>query len=137
MKKLVVLVLIALLLSACGGGSSQSYTSQDVIDAFQAAGLEAENPTTMAAEDYGAAPMVGEGTRFFVPSLGEGSGGRVVVADNAEDRDKLADFYISMGKESALLFSWVFVKDNTVVQINGSLDEATARQYEAALAAME
>jgi hypothetical protein len=32
-----------------------------------------------------------------------------------------------------MLFSWVFVKDNIVVQINGDLPEEQAKKYEAAL----
>ena len=42
-----------------------------------------------------------------------------------------------MGKSSALFFSWVFVKDRIVVQINGDLPEDAARKYEAALNGMK
>jgi hypothetical protein len=38
-----------------------------------------------------------------------------------------------MGKASAAFFSWVFVKGDVVVQINGDLSEDKARQYEAAI----
>ena len=41
------------------------YSSQEVADAFSAAGLEAENLRPMTRDDYGAAPFVGEGTRFL------------------------------------------------------------------------
>ena len=133
MKKVFALAAFIFLLTACGGSAAPAHTPDDVIAAFKAAGLEAETPKTMSAEDYGAAPMVGEGKRFFIPSMGENSGGRVVVCDDQADCDKLAEFYIEMGKESALLFSWVYTIDNTVVQINGSLDEDIAAQYEAAL----
>ena len=38
-----------------------------------------------------------------------------------------------MGASFAMLFSWVFVRDNILVQINGELPEAKAKQYETAL----
>lgn len=134
MKKLIVLIALILLV-ACGGGTA--VTPTDVITAFQEAGLEAETPMPMTADDYGLAPMVGEGVRFLIPSLGEDKGGRVIVTDNSEDAEKLVTYYTSLGEASALFFTWAFRNGNTVVQINGDLPESTARQYEAALNAME
>ena len=43
------------------------------------------------------------------------------------------DYYGQMGRFSAILFSWVFVKDNILLQLNGRLSEADARKYEAVL----
>ncbi|MCP4419740.1 MAG: hypothetical protein GY805_24275 [Chloroflexi bacterium] len=135
-KRIAIALSILLLTSACGGSGS-SHMPQDVIDAFQSADLEAESPTVMTADDYGLAPFVGDGIRFLIPSLGEGNGGRVVAFEDADDRDRLAAYFESLGESSALFFSWVFVKDNIVLQINGSLDEDIARQYEAALNGLE
>jgi len=132
MKKTAFALLVLFLAVACGG-SAGSHTPQDAIDAFLAAGLEAESPTSMGAEDYGLAPFVGEGVRFLIPSLGEDSGGRVFAVGEADDRERLATYYESLGEQSAAFFSWVFVKDNLVLQLNGSLEEDVARQYEAAL----
>lgn len=50
-----------------------------------------------------------------------------------EDLDKTEAFYVQLGRESAILFSWTFKKDNILVQINGDLPEDKARQYESAL----
>lgn len=135
MKKLIALIAL-LWFVGCGSGGT-AVTSSDVVAEFRKAGLEAESPAEMAAQDYGAAPFVGEGTRFLIPSLGEGKGGRVVVTDNRADADNLANYYTSLGEGSAAFFSWVFQKDNIIVQINGELPEDQARQYEAALNAME
>lgn len=109
------------------------FSSQEVANAFKAAGLESENLRPMTRDDYGSAPFVGEGTRFFIPSLGEGSGGRVIAVDSLVNREALRTYYESLGQQSALFFSWVFVRDNIVVQINGDLSEDDARQYEAVL----
>jgi len=108
-------------------------TGADVLAAFRKAGLEAEQPSRMGPRNYGFAPYVCQGTRFLIPSLGEDSGGRVFLCPNDADRDLLAGYYRDMGRKSAAAFSWVLVKGRIVVQINGDLDEAIARKYEAAL----
>ena len=72
-------------------------------------------------------------TRFLVPSLGEDKGGRILVFANADDLASARDYYVKLGESSAILFSWVFVKDNIVVQINGTLPEEQAKKYETAL----
>ncbi len=87
----------------------------------------------MTKDDYGMAPFVCTGTACFIPSLGADNGGRVYTCDNTKDRDALATFYTDAAKASALFFSWVYVKGNVVVQINGDLPEDKARQYEAAI----
>lgn len=136
-RKLVFALLVLLFAAACGGAGAPEHTPQDVIDAFQAAGLEAESPTEMGPDDYGAAPLVGDGMRFLIPSLGEGNGGRIIAVSDENEREQLVEFYESLGESSAAFFSWVFTKDNIVVQINGSLDEEVARQYEEALNNLE
>lgn len=108
-------------------------TAQDVVSAFKKSGLEAENPTPMGPKNYGFAPYVCKGVRFLIPSLGEDSGGRIFVCPNAAERDAIAGYYEGLGKKSAALFSWVFVKGNVVVQINGDLEEDKARKYERAI----
>jgi hypothetical protein len=108
-------------------------TADDVIAAFKAAGLEAENTRPLTKDDYGLAPYVCKGIRFFIPSMGVDKGGRLFICDNNEDRDSLKDYYEKLGKASAAFFSWVFVKGNVLVQINGNLAEDIARKYEQAI----
>lgn len=132
-RVVVVLGLLFVLLVACGGVPAPTHTPADAVAAFKSAGLEAENTRDMGPDDYGLAPFIGEGVRFFIPSLCEDCGGRIYALDNQDDLEKMKTFYVTMGEESAILFSWVFTKDNILVQINGDLDEETARQYETAL----
>jgi hypothetical protein len=128
-SKISMILLLAIFLTSC----SAQVTGDDVVQSFKDAGLEAENTRAMTKEDYGAAPYVCTGTRFFVPSLGPDNGGRIFICDNTEDRDLLTNYYTELGKSSALFFSWVFTKGNVVIQINGDLPEEQARKYEAAI----
>lgn len=128
-------ILITGILTACGNDDAESYlTNQEVIDAFQNAGLEVEDASEMTKDDYGIAPMKAEeGTRFLIPSLGDDAGGRVFTYDNESDLDEMQEHYDSMGKESAMLFSWTIKYKNVLVQINGDLSEEEYNEYKKAL----
>lgn len=116
----------------------QKRVSADVIAAFQAAGLESENTRPMTDDDYGIAPNVAEeGTRFFLPSLCDGCGGRVFSFSSPQNLEILKTYYVTISESSPAFFTWVFEKDNILVQINGDLPEEQARQYEAALETLE
>jgi hypothetical protein len=119
------------------GGLAVVRSSAEIVAAFRAAGLEAENPHAMTRQDYGVAPFVCEGTRFFIPSLGEGNGGRAFYCANQKDLNRLKTYYETLGKESAILFSWVFTTGPLLVQVNGDLPEDQARRYEATLHALK
>ena len=110
-----------------------SSIASQIIAAFKTAGLQAENPHQMSKDEYGVAPYVCYGIRFLIPSLGPDNGGRLFVCNDIADRDLLVNYYQELGRASALFFSWVFVKDNVIVQINGDLQETIARQYESAI----
>ncbi len=114
------------------------WNTQQVVNAFTAAGLEVENTRPMTADDYGLVPMLAvEGTRFFIPSVCADCGGRILSFTSEKDLTIVRDYYAQMGKFGAVLFSWVFIRDNILVQINGELPEATARLYEQALMKMK
>ncbi|HDD61369.1 MAG TPA: hypothetical protein ENF22_02405 [Chloroflexi bacterium] len=116
----------------------QAWTSEQAIEAFKTANLEAENTRPMTKDDYGAAPFVAEeGTRFFIPSLCADCGGRAISFSNREDLDLVKNYYVELGEASSWFFSWVFEKDNILIQINGDLPEEQALKYQAALDNME
>lgn len=114
------------------------WNGQNVVDAFKSAGLEAEGTYQMTKDDYGLAPlMTVEGIRFLIPSLCSDCGGRIMVFDDPTGLEATKAYYEEMGKSSAALFSWVFVKDNILVQINGDLPEDKALQYQATLETLQ
>ena len=99
---LVVILLLVITLTGCGGGSS--FTADNVVMAFQNAGLEAENARPLTKDDYGLAPYIGSGVRFFIPALCDDCGGRIFITDNQEDTDTLKTYYQTLGEQSALFF---------------------------------
>ena len=133
MKKILFLAGLILITISCIVQIPRQIKPQAVIDAFKNAGLEAENTRPMTKEDYGFAPLGDEGIRFFIPSLGPDHGGRVVFYKDLNYLEKAQNFYKSLGKESAILYTWVFTNGNILVQINGDLPEDKAREYEKAL----
>lgn len=114
------------------------WNGQNVVNAFKSAGLEAEGTYQMTKDDYGLAPLMAvEGLRFFIPSLCSDCGGRIMSFDDPTGLEATKAYYVELGKSSAALFSWVFVKDNILVQINGDLPEDRALKYQAALETMQ
>ena len=124
------------LLIGCGAGTKQP-TSAQIVAAFQSAGLETGTARPMTPADYGAAPLLAqEGTRFFIGSLGADTGGRVLTFANQTDLTKVQQYYVTLGQKSALFFSWIYVRGNALVQINGTLPQAKAEQYQSVLNGM-
>lgn len=128
--------LAMLALAACGMPTPTPRTPSTVVAAFKAAGLEAEQARPLTRDDYGPAPLVGEGVRFLIPSLCADCGGRVFIVTASADRDRLVTYYRELGKSSAAFYSHVYVRDAIVVQLNGTLKDDQAARYENALQSM-
>lgn len=121
-------------LTACTASKWDKWTSEQGLAALRSVNLEAENARPMAADDYGLAPMrAKEGQRFFLPSLCADCGGRVFSFTRQADLQAMKSFYEAQAKQSAAFFSWVFVKDNLLLQLNGELPKEKADAYNAAL----
>jgi len=112
----------------------QKWTTSQVIAAFKAASLEAEDARPMTKDDYGLAPMLAvEATHFTIPSLCADCGGRLFSFETPEKLETTKIFYEKLSESSAAYFSWVFIKDNILVQINGDLPDTQAQKYQDAL----
>jgi hypothetical protein len=83
-----------------------------------AAGLEFVNPRPMTKDDYGPAPMTAKEAIYFqMPSLCSDCEGRLYSFASQSDLESLQSYYVDLGKVSAFFFSWVFVKDNILIQL--------------------
>ncbi len=137
LSSLTMLLVLAVLVG-CSGQAAKPVTGGDVVAAFKAAGLEAENVGTLEAKDYGLAPFVCQGTRFSAPSAGKNAagrelGGHIFVCPNGDDMKKLQDFYVNAGKATALAASHLYTKGNVLVQLDGQIAKALADKYGAAM----
>ncbi len=110
------------------------WSAQRVLQAFQSAGLEVADPRPMTADDWGLVPrLAAEGTRYFTPSVCSDFGGRIMSFASQEDLNIVRDYYDQMASYSSVLLSWIFVRDNILVQINATMPRENAAQYETTL----
>ncbi|QOY37027.1 stress protein [Anaerobacillus isosaccharinicus] len=138
MKKFVFVLLISLFsLAACGGettSSKKDLNIDDVITAFQEAGLEAESPRDMTKDDFGIAPMKSDEAKYIlIPSVCDDCGARIFSYSNQNDLEEMKAFYDELGKGSAMLFSWTMAKENILIQLNGNLSEEKYNEYKKVL----
>ena len=114
------------------------WTSEEVFDAFLQADVELGSTYEMTPEDFGMTPMVAtEAHRILIPSLGKEPGGCLFIFNNQQDLDLTKSYYDDLGTSSALLFSWTIVRDNVLLQIDGTMPEEQMLTYEQALYEME
>lgn len=124
-------------LSTSPSKNYEKWLSTEAIQTFKRAGLEAENTSALQCKDIGFAPCTfKEGTRFLIPSLCADCGGRAFSYTSASNKERMRSYYVEAGRASGFLFSWVFEKDNLLIQINGDLPKATAERYNSTLQAM-
>lgn len=134
----LALAAVALTLAAHGHGQTRKPTTgKAVLAAFKRAGLQAEKPSEMEPREFGMAPLVSTTAyRFLIPSLGKGNGGRVFTFATNKDRDAMRAYYVGLGRRSAIFYSWTFVADRVLVQINGELPKARAEKYRKVVAVL-
>lgn len=113
-----------------------TWQSADVVNAFLDAGLECEDPQPLAVND-GTAPFIAEeATRFMLPSVCNGCSGRIYSFNDQGQLDRARNYYIGLGEQDPQYFSWLYVRDNILVQLNGRMPEEQARLYRQALMGM-
>ncbi len=112
------LLLCIFLLVGCSG-PPVPMTSAYIVQSFKDAGLTITNIEKTTQLPDGTT----EGTRFEIPSVGNGT---VEVFSSASDASKEKGYMSGTG-------AWAFQKGVVVVILSVSVDEATARQYEKVL----
>ena len=102
-----------------------------VVRAIQAAGLESENVHHMGPEEFGAIPaLASQGIRFSIPSVCLNCQGTVLSFNDSAALESTKIYYTEATAESdPALSSWVFEKNNILLQLSGELPEAQALRY--------
>jgi len=134
---LFLVLLLAFFAASCGEKLFYQFSSERVVEVFQANGLEAADPRPASEADYGGAPMAAkDAMRFSIPSLGAEAGGLVMAFESQENLAK-AKAYFDEKAQSQETFVRVFVRDNILVVLSGKMPEAESNQYEGVLAKLK
>jgi len=116
--------------------TQKAWQTADVVNAFWDTGLECEDPQPLAVDD-GTAPFIAdEATRFMLPSVCDGCSGRIYSFSDETQLNRARDYYIGLGEQDPQYFSWIYVRENILVQLNGRMPEEQARRYRQALMRM-
>lgn len=110
------------------------WRSGEVIAAFHQAGLPAEvvRGATKDGRDGFASLMVTDAVQFRL-SDEDMEMGTVFCFKNKSDLERLKSYYQSLNESLPQFSSWLYVKDNVLLQINHEVPEEKARTYAAAL----
>ena len=102
--------------------------AEEVIQAFRDEGLEVgETQQVDYQGDRSFVPKTyEEQVSFTIPSQGERVGGRVFTFESQEDLEQVREHYEGFGE---LFSSHVYVEDEVLVQISGSVPEEDAERY--------
>jgi hypothetical protein len=110
------------------------YSSGDVLMAFRGKGLEIDRPTPLrqnAASHSEAMRRMTEGMRFYLPSACPNCDVWIYSFPTDSDTHQ-AEIYLK-GLGEAGSFSWVFRKENIIVQLSGEITVEKANLYGDAL----
>jgi len=109
---------------------SVHWRAADVIGAFHAAHLNAEVVhDTSKQEQDGMFPGTGVDARHFQISAKAGEMGTVLSFENARDMAQIRNYYLQLNRSLPQFRSWLYVKDNILLQINHEVPERDALAY--------
>ena len=129
MKKILLsamLVLISVILFACGGNQS-SVTTDDLIKKFKDDGLEIGEVSDLPNKEFGNTRK--EGKRILIPSLGDDNGGRLFLFNNEKDLKQAKSYYDDLGNAGAMFYSHTYQKGNFLLQMNGDMSDDDFKKY--------
>lgn len=132
MKKLLIILTIALLTVACG--SSEPLTPDAALTAFEEAGLECVNPEPIDKNNDSMLPKTWlEAFRCEVPSVNN-QGVRVFSFENEADLNQVKAHYEAL---TGTFGSYVYVNENLLFQTSVDMSKDLAVKYEDAFMAIK
>lgn len=113
------------------------WRNSEIIDVFHSAGLSAEVIRGLPKDERDGLStwMVVEATPFQLSPQEQDRGVLLAFHDPA-DLERMRAYYVGLGKSLPQYKSWVFVQGNILLQINGDVPEAKAKEYAAVLDAL-
>ncbi len=137
----LLLFVITLLISACGTAPTAvpfgTYSAQQVIDVFQAAGLDIQNVERVMQIGRDAPSTFSDRYIFGIPLIAP-SGGQILVFNSDADMQAWRDYITSMRNDQQRRREVVYVYENAniMVQINANLPIDEANRFRDAVAAL-
>ncbi|MCB9136730.1 MAG: hypothetical protein H6642_00110 [Caldilineaceae bacterium] len=129
MKRFIVVLVVLMGLVACGGGAEP--TTDDVVAAFEQAGLECVDPHPGVFTDDSLVPKTFEEvTVCELPSQGEDDSLAIYRFSSEENLKQVKDFYEGF---SGLFGSYLYQNGNLLVQTFNTMPIELAEQYDEAL----
>jgi hypothetical protein len=125
-----LIVFIPTIIVSCGQAGTPSFiSSEEVYLSFLRNNLEAQNPHALTNDEIGVNIASCPGAYFFIPSLGSDIGGRIFSCFNSTELLTLVANIVNIDNQR----SWLIVKANTLVQLNGIITEQLVKQYAQAI----
>jgi len=129
-----LLVVLTVVISACSGENGKTLKPNDVLQAFEDAGLAVgEDAREMTEEDYGMIPKSDDDIILTMSSLGEDVEVRILYYEDEVLLNNTRDHYEMMEEDMGMPSSHVFKKDNVLVQIKGDFSDEEAKEFEKVL----
>jgi hypothetical protein len=127
----VVIVTVVISINNKDSQVFQTWSVYQVLNAFKTAGLEIGSvyKYPVYGRSYAGSK---EAIHFLLPSLCADCGGRIFVFDSKRAMNKTEKQYSNLTP-----MTWLFIRDNVIVQINGDYPEEKARKYEEVLNNLE
>ncbi len=115
------------------------WSAIEVMRTIKDINLEAEQVHLLNPQEYGSLPPLAiEAIRFSTPSLCPNCGGTILSFDDPIALQTIKTYYTQINpQDDPTLSSWVFEKDNILIQLSGELSEARALQYGSVLIRLE
>jgi hypothetical protein len=115
------------------------WEAAQIVRAIRATGLECEDIHLMEPKEYGPIPALAtQGVRFSIPSVCPDCSGMVLSFNDPAALEATKRFYTEAKPENnPEISSWVFEKDNILLQFSGELSKAQALRYGAVLFRLE
>jgi hypothetical protein len=113
-----------------------AWRAPDVFRSLQATGLDVEAlPGGKKNDELGMSVHVDE-IRFRTHAGTILVGGIILTFDSEDDLVQMMNYYRMLGQALPAAKSWVFSRDNVLIQINGDLPAEQAKRFEEALGSM-
>lgn len=114
-------------------GSFEAWRASDLLQELRSAGLDVQAaPGGKMNDEIGMSSRVEE-ARFQTYADSKFFAGTILTFHSEDELVRMANYLRALGQSIPAYRSWVFVRDNALVQIDGELPEERATQFEEAL----